>query len=258
MPLCWGSGILPMYGTHGMWATSGPSCSAKESPVWSSLTSSRSAHSPIRAQPEGLVLCVLVSFLQAQKKGLFPHAQVLFVFLMQLFLWNWAFPLPQQRLWVISNLAQRFPAPSFLLKRSFCLQHGFSCCGHHIACSCLMPGRARRGILNPEGRGTSQPGLGMVVGNWDPSCADPSCGLRQDLPTILFSLFSLCSFWGIASQLTPAHNLLSIPLAPGGAACFCHALCEHCTSSSAVSGVQGHPSSPTRVIALCSLSLGQF
>lgn len=34
------------------------------------------------------------------------------------------------------------------------------------------------------------------------------CGLRQDLPTILlFSLFSLCSFWEIASQLTPAHDL---------------------------------------------------
>lgn len=34
------------------------------------------------------------------------------------------------------------------------------------------------------------------------------CGLRQDLSTILlFSFFSLCSFWGIASQLTPAHNL---------------------------------------------------
>lgn len=40
--------------------------------------------------------------------------------------------------------------------------------------------------------------------------------LRQDLPTILlFSFFSLCSFWVIASQLTPAHDFLSIPLASG-------------------------------------------
>lgn len=61
----------PMNGTYGMWATSGPSCSAKETPVWSSLASSGSAHSLLRAHPEGLVLCV-GSFSPGTKKAYFP------------------------------------------------------------------------------------------------------------------------------------------------------------------------------------------
>lgn len=76
-PLCWGTSILPMYGTHGMWATSGPFCSAKETPVWGSPASSRSAHSPLRAQPEGLCALCVGSFSSRHKKGLFPHTQVL-------------------------------------------------------------------------------------------------------------------------------------------------------------------------------------
>lgn len=204
-----------MYGTHGMWATSGPSCSAKETPVWSSPASSGSAHNPLRAQPEGLVLCVLVPFLQTQKALFLMHRCCCIgsVLVMQLFLWNWAFSLPWQRLWFILNLAQRFPAPPFLLKSFFHLQHGFSYCGDHIPCSCLMPGRARRSILNPEGGWTRQPSLGWWWGIRIPAV---QYGLRRDLPTILlFSLFSLCIFWGIISQLTPAHDLLSIPLASG-------------------------------------------
>lgn len=160
----------PMFGTYGIWATSGPSCSAKETPVWSSLASSGSAHSPLRAHPEDLVLCVLVPFLQAQKRPFSPCPGAVGSVLMQLFLWNWAFPLPRRRVWFISNLAQKFLAPPFLLKPSFCLQHGFRQLLWR-PCSCLMPGRARRGILNPERRGTPQPRLGMVVGNQDPSCA---------------------------------------------------------------------------------------
>lgn len=103
------------------------------------------------------------------------------------------------------------PAPPFLLKPSFCLQYGFSYCGDHIPCSCLVPGRARRGILNPEGRGTPQPRWW-----WGIRIPAVQCDLRQEHPTILlFSLSSLCSFWGFASQLIPAHDLLSIPLASG-------------------------------------------
>lgn len=181
-----------MYGTHGMWATSGPSCSAKETPVWSSPASSGSAHNPLRAQPEGLVLCVLVPFLQTQKALFLMYRCCCIgsVLVMQLFLWNWAFSLPWQRLWFILNLAQRFPAPPFLLKSFFHLQHGFSYCGDHIPCSCLMPGRARRSILNPEGGWTRQPRPGMVVGNQDPSCAIWPQTRPSHHPSV-FPLFSL-------------------------------------------------------------------
>lgn len=96
---------------------------------------------------------------------------------------------PVERLWVISNIFQRFPAPPFLLKPSFCLQHGFICCGDHLPCSCVMPGRAKRGILNPEGRGTPQPRPGMVVGNQDLSCAVwPQTRPSHDPVFPLFSL----------------------------------------------------------------------
>lgn len=161
----------PMYGTYGMWATSGPSCSAKETPVWSSPLSSGSAHSPLRAHHEGLVLCVLVHFLQAQKRP-FSHAQVLLY---------WFCPsdaaVPVE-LGLSSSLATglvlvkscpEVPSSSFPPETFLLLTTWFQLLWR--PCSCLMPGRARRGILNPERRGRPQPRLGMVVGNQDPSCA---------------------------------------------------------------------------------------
>lgn len=206
-PLCWGSSILPMCGTHGMWATSGPSCSAKETPVWSSPASSRSAHSPLRAYPEGCV----GSFSPGPENAFFPMLRcccIGSVLLMQLFLWNWAFPLPRQRLWFISNLHPEVPSSSFP-PETFCLRYGFSCCGDRTPCSCLMPGRARRGPRR-ERHTSAQP--------WDGGGESGSqlCSVTSDknIPPSFCSP-SLCSFWGLASQLTPAHDLLSILLASG-------------------------------------------
>lgn len=210
---------------------------------------------PSEPSLKGCVLCVLVPFLPDTKKAFFlmPRCCCIKSVLMQLFLWNWAFPLPQQRLWFISNLVQRFPAPPFFLKPSFCLQHGFSCCGDHMPCSCLMPGRSMRGILNPEGRGTTQPRLRMVVGNQDPSCAMwPQT--RPSHHSSVFPLFSLQLLGNcIPANSRPQLNF-PFPLPLAGPACFCHALCEHCISS-AVSGVQGYLLSLASVIALCPLSL---
>lgn len=171
MPPCQGSSILPCMAPMGCGLLVGPPAVPKRpqcGAAWH-LPGVLTAHS----EPTLKVLCsVLVPFLQAQKRP-FSHAQVLLYWFCSsdaAVLWNWAFPLPRQRVWFTSNLAQRFPAPPFLLKPSFCLQHGFRQLLWR-PCSCLMPGRARRGILNPERRGTPQPRLGMVVRSQDSSCA---------------------------------------------------------------------------------------
>lgn len=75
-PLCQGSSILPMCGTYGMWATSGPSCSAKETPCGAAWHLPGVLTAP--SEPTLKVLRSVCWFLfPRHKKGLFPHAQVL-------------------------------------------------------------------------------------------------------------------------------------------------------------------------------------
>lgn len=210
-PLCWGSSILPMCGTHGMWATSGPSCSAKETPVWSSPASSRSAHSPLRAHPEGCV----GSFSPGPEKAFFPMLRcccIGSVLLMQLFLWNWAFPLPRQRLWFISNLHPEVPSSSFPPETFLLLAIWFQLLWRPYTMQLSHAWQSKEGHPEPrrERHTSAQP--------WDGGGESGSqlCSVTSDknIPPSFCSP-SLCSFWGLASQLTPAHDLLSILLASG-------------------------------------------
>lgn len=102
-PLCWDTSILPMYGTHGMRATSGPSCSAKETPVWSSPASSKHLPGVLTAPSEHSlkVLCSCVgSFSSRHKKKAFfliPRCCCIgSVLLMQLFCGTGPFLFPSK------------------------------------------------------------------------------------------------------------------------------------------------------------------
>lgn len=124
------------------------------------------------SEPTLKVLCSVCWFLfPRHKKGLFPHAQVLFIgsVLMQLFLWNWAFSLPRQRLWFISNLRPEVASSSFPPETFLLLAIWFQLLWRPYTMQLSRAWQSKEG--HPEPRRERHTSAQMVVGNQDPSCA---------------------------------------------------------------------------------------
>lgn len=106
------------------------------------------------------------------------------VLLMQLFLWNWAFPLPRQRLWFISNLHPGVPSSSFPPETFLLLAIWFQLLWRPYTMQLSHAWQSKEGPQ--KGEAHLSPALGWWWGIRIPAV---QCDLRQEHPTIL--LFSL-------------------------------------------------------------------
>lgn len=89
--------------------------------------------------------------------------------LMQLFLWNWAFSLPRQRLWFISNLRPEVASSSFPPETFLLLAIWFQLLWRPYTMQLSRAWQSKEG--HPEPRRERHTSAQMVVGNQDPSCA---------------------------------------------------------------------------------------
>lgn len=160
------------------------------------------------------VLCSVYWFPSPRHdKGLFPVPRLWCigsVLLMWPFLWYRAFPLPQAKASV--HLTWWLPAPPSLLKPSFRLQHGFSCCGDHLPSSWLVPGEGKEGCPEPrrERQTPAQPWGGGGGGSGSRLCSVASDKTFPPLFWFPSSLFQW-QLVRICPPANPCQALLSPP-----------------------------------------------